>query len=297
LRLIARQAVDALEHGAHLARRFGESAEFVDYKDYVPGDDARAIDWRVFARSDRLVLRRHAAERQLPVTIVIDASADAGTGPELRASPLEGRRTKLGFGVCLAATLAVFLSRLGEPVGLRVLAGADLPWRVLAPRRGRAHLHRLLAVLAAVRPEGKADLPAALAALGRSGRRRSTTFLISDLMEPAGGYAQSMRAFGCRIGDLRVAHLFDPDELDLRIGPAAQLYSPEGGAPIALDPVAARAVFREVVIDYLGETRAAVLSARGHYVAAPCDGSLGSVMTALLSGAGTKTGATSRSSA
>ena len=284
LRLIARQAVSGLDYGAHLSRRFGDSVEFIDYKPYVAGDDVRAIDWRVYARTDRLVLRRHAAERQLPVTLVLDASADAGTGATTASGLPDFQDSKLGFGVCLAATVAFYLFQCGEPVGLRIIAGGPLPWDRLPPRRGQAHLHRILAVLAALRPEGSADLPDGLRSLAKTSRKRSTTLLISDLMEPVDGFEAAMRAFGCRIGDLRVAHLYDPKELDLQIGPAAQLYSPEGGAPIALDPAAARAVFREIVDDYLAEVRTMVRKARGRYVPAPMDAALGSVMWSVLAG-------------
>jgi len=284
LRLIARQAVTGLDHGAHLSRRFGDSVEFIDYKAYVAGDDVRSIDWRVFARTDRLVLRRHEAERQLPVTLVIDASADAGTGAKTESGLPELGSSKLGFGVCLAATVAFYLFQQGEPVGLRVVAGGPLPWNRLPARRGQAHLHRVLAVLAAIRAEGSADLASALRSLAQSSRKRSTTILISDLMEPVEGFDAAMRAFGCRIGDLRVAHLFDPDELDLQIGPAAQLYSPEGGAPIPLDPSAARALFREIVDDYLAEVRSMVRGAQGRYVASPVNAPLGGVMWSILAG-------------
>ena len=83
LQLIARQSVEGVLSGEHRSRRVGASVEFADYKEYQPGDDLRHLDWKVLARSDRLVTRRYQLETELSAMIVFDASGDLATGGSL----------------------------------------------------------------------------------------------------------------------------------------------------------------------------------------------------------------------
>ena len=117
LKLHARALVDGFLHGGHLSGRVSSAVEFADYKEYSPGDPLRDLDWRVMGRTDRLVVRRHRAERELPTTLVLDASGDLRTGasggwPQARTSPFFG--TKWGYAAVLTATLAYWLCRADE---------------------------------------------------------------------------------------------------------------------------------------------------------------------------------------
>ena len=102
LHMRARHLTDALLTGPHRSRRVGQAIEFADYQEYVPGMDLRGLDWRVWGRSDRLVVRRYEAETELPCTLVVDLSGDLGTGETTRTAypPLEG--SKAGYAIMLA---------------------------------------------------------------------------------------------------------------------------------------------------------------------------------------------------
>jgi uncharacterized protein (DUF58 family) len=89
LHLLAVQTVEGLLHGGHKSRRVGANVEFADYKDYSPGDSLRDLDWKVLARSDRLVVRRYEVETELQCVLVLDASGDLSTG---QGSPLRHAR-------------------------------------------------------------------------------------------------------------------------------------------------------------------------------------------------------------
>ncbi len=281
----ARVLVAGFLHGAHRSTRVAHNVEFADYKDYTPGDPLRDLDWRVLARSDRLVVRRHHAEHELPVTLVVDASADAGTGeagrwPRGGRPPLTG--SKWGAAAVLAATVAWWLRRRGEPVGLAVVAGESVPWRWLPPRTGRAHAAAILGTLAAAVPAGRADLGTALPAIGARLPRRSMVVLISDLMEEPATWAEAVAGLGAGLRDLRVVHLHDPREWTLDYPAAARFRSPEGGRPLVVDPAGARDAMAEVVADYLAEVRAAMVRAGARHVLAPSDGALSAVVARLL---------------
>ncbi len=269
LSLVARHAVDGVLHGRHPSRALGASVVFEDYKEYAPGDPLSQLDWRVAARSDRLVIRRHRAESLLPTWIALDASADMSTGVSSLGQdqpwgPLDG--SKLGYAVCLAATLAWYLSLQGDPVGLALLGGAGSPWTLLPPRAGRQHLGRVLGCLASLEADGRAELGPGLERLSQQIQRASLVVLISDLMEEPEQWGPSLRVLGQRRGELRVLHLQDPGELDLQYPRVARFFSPEGGAPLPVDPVDNRPAFREVVEQWRDEVERLVVSWQGHYL-------------------------------
>ncbi len=276
LSLVARHAVDGVQHGRHPSRAVGRSVVFEDYKAYAPGDPLRDLDWRVAARTDRLVIKRHRAEALLPTWIALDASGDMSTG----VSSLEG--TKLGYAVRLVATLAWYLELQGEPVGLYLMGGQGAPWSVLPPRRGRRHLGRMLGALASLQPAGRADLGAGLAGLASRLRRASLVVLVSDLMEEAREWAPALQAIGQRRGELRVLHLQDPGELSLQYPRVARFFSPEGGEALPLDPTEARAEFQGVVRAWREEVERLVLSWQGRYLPVATDQALTDPLMRLL---------------
>ena len=207
LELRARDLVQGYLHGAHLSGRATSNVEFADYKEYSPGDPLRDLDWRVMGRSDRLVVRRHHAENELATTIILDASGDMATGaagdqPSAARPPLKG--SKWGSAAVLCATLAYWLQRHGEPVGLMVLGGQDVRWPYLPPRNGEAQLARILGVIAQTRPSGRADLSAGLRAAGQRMGRRQLMVLVSDLMEEPAEWGPAVSTLLRRRIDLRV---------------------------------------------------------------------------------------------
>ena len=287
LQLHARALVDGTLHGAHMSGRATSAVEFADYKEYSPGDPLRDLDWRVMGRTDRLVVRRHRAETELATTLVVDASGDMSTGatgtfPPQGSSPFKG--TKWGFAAVLTATLAYWLQRTGEPVGLQVLGGDGVRWPWLPPRTGEAQLARILGVLAQARPAGRADLAAGLTALGSRLRRRQLVVLISDLMEEPAEWSPALAALLKRRVDLRVVHLHDQREWAMELPDAGLFRSPEGGPALAEDPDEIRAAFKEEVDRYLGEVRSALGLVRGVHVPAPTDQPMDLLVARLLRG-------------
>lgn len=291
LQLRARQAVLGVVHGAHRSVQVAPNVEFADYKEYSPGDPLRDVDWKVAARSDRLVVRRHHAESDLPVTLVFDASGDLGTGDRGRYGRPSLEGSKFGYALTLAATFAWFLAHQGEPVGLVVLGGEEPAaggggraprWPWIPPRGGKAHLAQILAALASLRPAGRADLAGALDGIGRRLSRRSLVVVVSDLMEEPAAWGPALAALGRRQADLRLVHLYDPREWALDYPAAARFVSPEGGQPLPLDPVAARGAMKEVVDEYLAEVRGYLGQHQAVHLLTPTDAPLELALARLV---------------
>ncbi|MEL6341860.1 MAG: DUF58 domain-containing protein [Myxococcota bacterium] len=280
----ARQLVAGLAHGPHPSVRIARNVEFADYKEYSPGDPIRDLDWRVFARNDRLVVRKQQAETELAVTFILDASGDMITGEtgHHRLPALEG--SKFSAAVVLIATMAYYLQRRGEPVGLAILGGegVEQPW--IPPRRGRNHLARLFAALASIRPAGTAVLADGLAALGQRMRRRSMVIVASDLMEEPEQWGPQLAALTRRQIDLRVAHIYDRREMELDYRSASRFYSPEGGEALPVEPGSVKAAYREIVDEYLQEVRTWLAKRAALHVRIATEEPLDRALTRLLQG-------------
>ncbi len=284
LHMRARHLTDALLTGPHRSRRVGQAIEFADYQEYVPGMDLRGLDWRVWGRSDRLVVRRYEAETELPCTLVVDLSGDLGTGETSRTAypPLEG--SKAGYAIMLAGTLAYWLHRHGEPVGLEIVAGEGMQHRSLPPRGGRSHLQSLFLQLASARPSGRADLLPALSRVGGRLKRRSWVGLITDGMEEPSRWLPALAAFARRGADVRLFHLHDAAEWALDFRSPALFFSPEGGDALAVDPGGAQEAFEEVVREYVEEVRRGVVRWGATYLPVSTDEPLEAVIVRAITG-------------
>lgn len=283
LHLRARMLAAALLSGEHRSRRVGSAIEFADYQEYQPGMDLRGIDWRVWGRTDRLVVKRFETETELPCTVVLDLSGDLSTGDRASAGKLpdlEG--SKAGYAITLAATLLYFLHLHGEPVGLELVAGTGTPFRSLPPRTGRNHLQLLFLQLASVRPGGVADLAGTLGRVGSRIRRRAYVALITDGMEEPGRWLPALGAFARRGADLRLFHVFDRREWTMDFSQPALFYSPEGGEELAVDPSGAAAAFAEVVEEYVREVKSGVVRFGGRYLPVATDLPLEQVLQAAI---------------
>jgi len=278
LHLRARRAVEGWRHGGHVSRRVSTNIEFVDHKEYAPGDPIRHLDWKVAARSDRLVIRRHQAETVVPVTLVVDVSADLGTG--------EGRpdvaRSKFEAVITMAATLAVFLIDRGDPVGLEIVGGTGSFDRTIPPRP--RSLPAVIRALASAEPAGVADLATAFDRLGQRLPRRSVVIVFSDLMEEPAEWGPGLGALAARGVDCRVVHVHDPAEWELNYPGALMLFGPEGAEAVPVDPLDAQQAMKGVVEGYLEEVRHQLGRHRCRHHLTPIDAALDRVLASVLEG-------------
>lgn len=172
LELAARLIVEGARLGAHRSPYTGTGAEFQQMRPYLPGDDLKHLDWKHYARTDRLFTRVYRETTEWPVMIAIDSSRSMAFDEGAAAS-------KLQVAALLAAALAYLLVQQGEAVGL-VSHGEDIGLSLPA-RTGRTHLVRVLGTLGRLRAEGGTDLVGALRRAAARLGRRGCLALISDL--------------------------------------------------------------------------------------------------------------------
>jgi uncharacterized protein (DUF58 family) len=220
LDLIARTVVSGFQTGIHKSPHRGAGEDFAKHRDYQQGDDVRYLDWKLYARTDRLHVREFEERSNLQAYLVVDTSASMDF-----AEP--GGVTKSRYSAFLAAALAHLMLRSGDAVGL-ALSGAEARL-LLPPRSRRGHLHDLLLHLERMKPAGSGNAADALDRVGGAMKRRGRVVLISDLLEDDGGAALiasagRLRARGDEVIILRV---LTPAESGERAPGAGMFFDPE----------------------------------------------------------------------
>jgi uncharacterized protein (DUF58 family) len=272
LRIESARVVDGIVAGGHLSRNLGVDVEFSDYKEYTPGDSLRHLDWRVYGRTDRYVVRRYQLESELPVMLVLDASGDMATAD------------KFAHTVKLVACLAMYLHRQNEPVGLVVVGGETLGERNIPPRTGRAHLAQIFAAIASIKPSGVADLSAGICAVADSVRVRSVVVFASDFMEPVDRWSGDLTALQALKHHVVALHIMDRAELDLDLDTPARFFSPENGELVTVDPVSAREAFSAEVQSWRSAVEDAFLDRGSAYEPAWTTTDLTTILVHLIEG-------------
>ncbi len=217
LRILTSRLVDDRLAGDYHSVFRGQGMEFDEVRAYVPGDDVRAIDWNVTARTGFPHIKRYSEERELTVVFLVDVSGSQGCG--------SCQRPKAELAAELACLLALTSVRNQDKIGLVLFS--DRIINHLPPRKGRKAVMRLVReVLAAGNAAGGTDLAGALRFLCGVQRRRAVVFLISDFL--AGGFERQLRSTARR-HDLVCCRIADPAEQDLPAVGLVELQDPETG--------------------------------------------------------------------
>ncbi len=224
LELIARHVVDGFISGLHRSPMLGMSVDFAEHRAYMPGDDVRRVDWRLFARTDRLYVKEFEADTNANLHLLLDVSKSMDYG--------SGALTKLDYARFLAASLAYMSRQQRDRIGL-VTFDNDIVDTIPTSVR---HFSRVLHALDSLQPGGTSDYSRPLEKIGQNLRRRSLVVLISDLYEQPSSLLSAIAQLRYRGNDLIVFHLLDPLELSLDLGTAASVEDLETGTRL---PVAA----------------------------------------------------------
>jgi len=231
-----RRLVQGRHIGIHRSPYRGSAAEFAEHRPYLPGDNIRHIDWRVFARTDRFYVKRHEEETNLTARVILDASASMNFEKKWDAAAL------------LAGTIVYVLCAQGDAVGL-TFAAADAASgpRAIEPRRGRMHLHEMMDVLGSAAPSGAGSITEAVdQSIPRttSGRAGLVVVISDFLSEDPDALNLAFRRIRKLGHDAFVLHIISRAELDLSaVGPTLYL-DPETGEKVETMPEEVRAVYR-----------------------------------------------------
>jgi len=204
----ARYVMEGFLAGLHESPFHGFSVEFSDYRDYQPGDDLRHVDWRLFARSDKLCIKRYMQETNLRFYVVCDTSASM----QYRGASAWG--SKLDVARVLAAGLTWFLLKQNDAAGMVSLSGrAEVP-EFIRPSQRPSQFGLVLRQLEALSPAGGACLSRLLSQTARLVHRRSVILFFSDLLEPSEEVDLGFKQLRFEGHEVLVFQVLDRDEVE-----------------------------------------------------------------------------------
>lgn len=205
IQLRARSIVEGFLHGLHRSPYVGFSVEFSSHRKYVPGDDLRHVNWKVFARHRRLYVKQYDAETNMNVYLLLDVSGSmecANTG-----------RSKLHYGSALAAALAHLALKQRDAVGLTLFADSVVSH--VAPRAKPHQLDDILCAIASNRARPVSDASRALHEAAELAARRGMVVIISDLFDEIPAIASGLEHLRYKNHEVLILHVLDPWERDL----------------------------------------------------------------------------------
>ena len=230
----ARYVMEGFLSGQHESPFHGFSVEFSEYRDYQPGDDLKHLDWRLYARSDRLCIKRYMLETNVRFYVLCDTSASMA----YRGGGAWG--SKLDCARILAAALTWFLLKQNDAAGLLAPGGADGVPHFIRPSQKPSQFGMMLRHLELFQPAGGACLAGLLAEGARLMHRRSVVLLFSDLFEPAEEVEMGFKQLRFHGHEVIVFQVLDRDEIEFPFTSPLLFEDLETGVRRQVSPSAAR---------------------------------------------------------
>jgi uncharacterized protein (DUF58 family) len=245
LDLRARYVVEGFISGMHKSPFFGHSVEFVQHREYSPGDDIRHLDWKVWSKTDRFYIKQFEEETNLRTALVVDVSESMHYG--------RGPLNKYEYACTIAACLAYLLIRQQDAVGMMTF---DSNARQIVPARShQAHLDTLVKALDISRPREKTGMETVLRRVNNGTSSKGMIVLISDLLCEREGLFRGLDLLRFRQHDVLVFHVLDEDELTFPFQGTTRFEGMEELPDLICDPRALRDGYLAALEEYLVEVR------------------------------------------
>jgi uncharacterized protein (DUF58 family) len=241
----AKVVVEGFIQGLHRAPNLGASTDFAEHRPYMPGDDVRRMDWRLYARTDRYYVKEFEADTNTNLVVVLDVSASMRYG------------AKLQYASTLAACLAYFASLQRDRVGLATFADGIVDYVPPSAKHLRLVLHALdqaeRRTVPASLPAGSesARYRAVFHRLSDTVRRRSMVAIISDLYEEPDDIVAAVNALRGRGNDMMVLHVLDPAELEFPFTESSSFLDLETGERMPVIPDYLREEYRRLIREHV----------------------------------------------
>jgi len=272
--LFSRRPMQGSVSGRHPSPHRGSSVEFAEYRKYVPGDDLRRLDWRVYGRSDRFYVKEFEADTNLRCCFILDTSGSMAFG--------SAGITKIEYARKLAGSLGYLAVQQGDAVGLTCVAKGVV--RSMPPTRSPAYLRAFFDMLEQAKPEGETHLGAVLHELAETMRQRALVVMLSDLFIEPEALRGCFQHLQFRKHDVAVFHLLDPLEVSFEFRRPMRFLDMEGGPAVFAEPNEIADRYHKALQTYLEELRAVVLESAVDYHRVSLDADYEHVLTQFLVG-------------
>jgi len=245
LEVRAREIVEGFLSGLHRSPYYGQSVEFVQHREYVPGDDFRRIDWKVWSKTDKYYIKQYEEDTNLRTLLLVDVSESMNYG--------SGAMTKYDYACTVAAALSYLLLRQSDAVALTTFDNA-LRSRV-PPRSRQSHLHSIVEALRTQKPASKTGIEKLLAQVAEEQSLKGMVVLISDLFVDPQALDKGLSLLRHRGHDVMVFHILDDEELDFDFSGTTKFEGLEAAGDVMCDPRALREGYLTALNQFLETIR------------------------------------------
>jgi uncharacterized protein (DUF58 family) len=217
LAIVSRRVFTGRQRAERRSKKKGSGVEFADHRDYTAGDDFRFVDWNVYQRFGRLLVRLYEEEEDLSIVFIVDCSRSMGFGDGAKFD--QARR----LGAALAYVGLANLDRV------TIVGVGDSAVERMAPTRGKGRIFKVFRFLNELKPEGRTDLGEALKTVVAQNKRRGLAVLISDLYDPQ-GFEKGINVLRYNKFEPYVLHVVDPKEATPMLKGDVRIYDCETGS-------------------------------------------------------------------
>lgn len=226
LALVSRRVFSGRLRAERRTKKSGSGVEFADHRDYQPGDDFRSLDWNVYQRFEKLLVRLYEEEEDLAIYFILDASSSMQFGGASSEPSTASAGRKMAYAKKVVAALAyVALANLDR---VSIVTTSDRVMERMPETRGKARIFKALRFLRDVRPDGNTDLEDAMKMFVAQNKRRGLAVLVSDLYDPR-GFERGINVLRYNKFDPFVVHVVDATEARPRLHGDVVLYDCETG--------------------------------------------------------------------
>ena len=241
--LLSKNIVEGFITGLHRSMFHGFGSEFVQYRNYAPGDDLKYLDWKVYARSRQLCTKVFREETNMTCRIVLDCSESMSYKGE--SSPL----SKLEYASVAASCLAYLASTQGDKVGFYAY-GEDI-YTAVSPGSSQRHLQDIFREMTKLSATGVGDHKKCLTKISDGFKGRGLVLFISDMLENEDDILQFLKAMRFSNNDCILMQILDKDELDLPFDHNVRFVSMEAGGELLTAPELIRTTYKEKIAAHI----------------------------------------------
>lgn len=274
LDLKARLIVEGYVSGMHRSPYRGFSVEFAEHREYVPGDDLRYVDWKVYGKTDRYFLKQYEEETNFTCHLLVDTSESMQYRSEGSVF------SKLDYARHLAAALAYLVVRQQDAVGLATF-DREVSHFVRASSQP-SHLSQIFRTLETTPAQGETSLGPILHDLAERLKHRGLVILLSDLFDDEDSLLRGLKHFRHRRHDVSLLHVIDPAEQDFPFEDPTLFHGLEGMPDQLTEPRALRSAYRREFESFLARVRRGCRDLHMDHVLMRTDQPLDATLAAFL---------------
>ncbi len=248
MELRARLVVEGFITGLHKSPYHGFSVEFAEHRQYMPGDEIRRLDWRVYGKTDRFYVKQFEEETNLKSYIILDTSASMSFASAIPRSK-EQRISKMEYASLIAASLSYLMIQQRDAVGLTLYD--SIVRTTIPPHATKQHLRRILVELEKVNPSEITNSATALHQRAESISRRGLVIVLSDLFDDPKKVMAALKHFRHNNHEVLVMQILDPLERNFAFGSDAVFKDLETREMLTTQPFHIQKAYQETMKDFI----------------------------------------------